>query len=207
MVKGIVTGGGRQYETILLLDSSDRFTVFFVGDTPVLSRTRLYKEANLKSGLLYRICKFSRWSRQMEPDKPFIISIIGTPSPRNEIYIPPERKLHKKNIQIRKIEKLSEVGDTHVLFIAASETYRLDSILAYIADKDILSASSTKDFAKKGVMVNMFMDDETLRFDINREAERKSLVNLHSQLYTIARKVFLPPRNKKKRGEKNGQEK
>ena len=35
-------------------------------------------EAEIKSGLIYNICKFARWNRSIEAGAPFIISIIGS---------------------------------------------------------------------------------------------------------------------------------
>lgn len=172
--------------------------LFVVLNVSASKKTRTLHENELKSLYIFSICKFTRWSRQPEsPDNPIIISILGRTEPESEIVIPKNKRAHKREIIIRKIKDLEEISDSHVLFITAAEAYRIDGILDYIADKDILSVADTEGFGEKGVIINFFMENKKLRFEINREAEKKSSIKLHSQLFTIGKLVKSAPKVEK----------
>lgn len=144
---------------------------------------RTMKEYELKSAYLYKICKFTRWLRPMKSGEPFIISILGPIIPGNEITIPPDKLIQSKHVIIRKIRKLAEIGDSHVIFITSPEAYHLDEIIAYTEDKDILTVGDTKGFAQKGVIINFFVENDQVKFEINFDAEKKSAIKLYSQVF------------------------
>jgi hypothetical protein len=146
-------------------------------------------ESQIKSGFLYKICRFTRWSRKNATNSPIIISIIGETTPANELDIPEDKRIHERRIVIRKIKELPEIDNSHVLFITASESGRLDTILGYIADKDVLTVGDTKGFAQRGVIINFYREKSNVRFEINRDAVKKSPVKLSTQLFTVARVV------------------
>lgn len=147
---------------------------------------RTIKEYEIKSVYLFKICKFTRWSRPLKPNTPFIISVLGQTSPGSEIKIPRDKRIQNKKIIIKKIKKLADIGNSHVLFIATSEAHRINTILSYINGKDILTIGDTKGFAQKGVIINFYVEKNRVKFEINRSAAKKSPIKLHSQLFAIA---------------------
>lgn len=147
------------------------------------------EESLLKSGYIYNICKYSRWSRPENADKPIVISIIGKTTPGNELRIPEDKTIRNRKVIIRKIEDLAEIDDCHVLFITGTEADRLNDILVFIANRDILSVGDTPGFARKGVIINLYVEKDSVSFEINREAAKSSTVNLSSQLYSVAGRI------------------
>ena len=147
------------------------------------------EEVAIKSGYLFNICKFTRWSRKNNPDGPIIISIIGQTNPGNELYVPGEKRIRQRKIIVQKIDSLAEVNGSHVLFITESETDRLEAILGYIKEKDILSMGDTKDYGQRGVCVNFYTEKGGVRFEINRGAVKKSSLELHAQIYLLGKLV------------------
>jgi len=147
------------------------------------------EEVVIKSGFLFNICKFTRWSRKDNPDGPIIVSIIGQTNPGNDLYVPPEKQIRQRKVIVQKIDSLAEVGGSHVLFITGSESDRLEAILGYIEGKDILSMGDTKGYAQRGVCINFYTEKGGVRFEINREAVQKSSIELHAQIYLIGKLV------------------
>lgn len=147
------------------------------------------EEAAIKSGFLFNICKFTRWSRKDNNDGPIIVSIIGKTNPGNDLYVPPEKQIRKRKIIVQKIDSLAEVEGSHVLFITESESDRLEAILGYIEGKDILSMGDTKGFAQRGVCINFYTEKGSVRFEINREAVQKASIELHAHIYLIGKLV------------------
>ncbi|UCH93842.1 MAG: YfiR family protein [Candidatus Aminicenantes bacterium] len=157
--------------------------------TSVSISSHAMEEYQIKSGLLYRICKFTHWPTPPDANKPFIISILGRTPPGKEIKMPQDVTIDKRKIVIRKIKNLSEINGSDVLFITTSETYRLDAILDYIGDKPVMTVGDTKGFAQRGIIINFYIQSSRVRFEINYEASKKASLQMHSQLFAIGRVV------------------
>lgn len=146
-------------------------------------------EAEIKSGLIYNICKFARWNRSIEPGAPFIISIIGKTSPASEIFVPKEKEILGRRVVVRKISSVDEIGKSFVLFITGSESERLENILSYTEGKNILTIGDTSGFGRRGVCINFYEDKGSVRFEINQAAVRKTSIELHAHIYVIGRLI------------------
>jgi hypothetical protein len=146
-------------------------------------------EYAIKSTIIYRICKFTQWPQPSDKDKPFTISILGKTTQGKEIEIPWDGTIDKRRIVIRKIRHLSEIDDSEVLFITIVEAYRIDAILDYIGNKPVLTMGDTRGFAQKGVIINLYIHKNSVKFEINYEASKKASLQMHSQLFAIGRVV------------------
>jgi hypothetical protein len=147
------------------------------------------EEYALKSTIIYKILKFTQWPQPANKNKPFTISILGKTTPGKEIKIPWDGTVDKRRIIVRKIRDLSEINDSEVLFITSSEAYRIDAILDYIGNKPILTVGDTHGFGQKGVIINLYVQKNSVKFEINHEASKKASLQMHSQLYVIGRVV------------------
>ncbi|MCP4216720.1 MAG: YfiR family protein [bacterium] len=146
-------------------------------------------EYKIKSNYLYLICKYTRWKRKAGFKAPIDLAVIGQTTPGNEIEIPPTQLVRKRKIITRKIKRLEDIGDAHVLFICASEAYRIDKILKLTAGSDILTVGDTKGYGKKGANINFYVWQGSVKFEINRQSVKESTIELHSNLFTIGRVI------------------
>ncbi len=146
-------------------------------------------EYAIKSNIIYQICKFTQWPQPVDKNKPFTISILGKTSPGNEIKMPQDETIDKRRIVVRKIKHLSEIGTSDVLFITSNEAYRIDTILDYIGDKPILTVGDTRGFCQKGVIINLYIYQNSVGFEINFGASKKASLQMHSQLFATGRLV------------------
>jgi hypothetical protein len=76
-----------------------------------------------------------------------------------------------------------------VLFIAASESGNLDRILGSIGNNSVLTIGDSPGYAEQGVMVNFYLEENKVRFEINREAAARARLGISSQLLKLARIV------------------
>lgn len=160
-------------------------------------KNELSGEYEVKSLLLYRISKFTRWPRPHDSSRPFVISVLGRLPAGEKIALPENVDIYKRKIVIKNIRKLAEAETTDVLFIAPTEAGQLSAILDYCADKPILTVGDTKGFGQKGVIINFFIRKESVSFEINHDAAKKAAMEINSRLYAIATvirggKVFNP---------------
>jgi hypothetical protein len=148
-----------------------------------------YPEYEVKSMFIYKICKFTQWPEPRDAGSPFIISVLGNLPSGEKIQLSPGRTIHKRKIIIRRIRRLSEVNASGVLFIASSEAHRIDMILDFVGTKPILTVGDTKGFGQKGVIINFYIKENKVKFEINPGASKKASLQMHSQLFTIGKVV------------------
>jgi hypothetical protein len=79
-----------------------------------------------------------------------------------------------------------------VLFIAASESGNLGSVLERLGNSPVLTVGDSDGYAERGVMVNFYLEENRVRFEINREAAARARLRLSSQLLKLARIVREP---------------
>jgi hypothetical protein len=122
--------------------------------------------------------------------EPFVISVIGNPSLQEEL----EQLAQKKMVKSRpiKIEAFVEPGElkrSQVVLFGGNDVKLLQKILAKTKNTAALVITNAAGFAQKGAMINFFVDDSRLRFEVNRAAIEKENLRISSQLLKLAKLV------------------
>jgi len=167
------------------------YLLFLSGFVSLYSQTPEYK---LKAVFLERFTRFVEWpdSQNVSSDssRKFIIKVIGQNpfgTALEDLYTHMEIK--NKNVRVDHISKISEIDGCHLLFISGSMKKDLDGILNYTKTKPILTVSDTKGFAEHGVIINFFISDNKLRFEINESSLIKSKLYMSYLLLNVAKIV------------------
>ncbi len=142
--------------------------MFFITPGSVLGQVEEYK---MKAVAIEKISKFIEWpneSETLDTTKEFIISVIGENPFGNlleEIY--KEYNIKNLKAKIEYVSDISENSKCHLLFISESENKRLEEIISYTKNRAILTMSETDGFASRGVLINLFISGNKIRFEIN----------------------------------------
>ena len=149
----------------------------------------------IKASFIGRFTLFIDWPKETTFDdtsKSFILSVIGkNPFEKNLEYAYNTRKIKNKPVEIRYIKGLEEINGSHILFISGSEKKLLPEIISHIKNIPILTIGDTRGFAEKGVMLNFYIVDKKIRFEINHLAVKKSSLSMSSLLLEHA-KIIKP---------------
>jgi len=150
-----------------------------------------------KAALFKIFSQYIQWPKNSDVNdrsKPFVVGVIGK-NPFGSIleaaYSQEENKIKDKKVEIRYISKMEEIESCHILFISKSidKEQELEEILAVTRGKPILTIGETKGFAGKGVLFNLFISRDEIRFEINAQALRESRLIPSSQLLSVAKIV------------------
>ena len=145
----------------------------------------------MKAGFLERFTRFIEWPGETniaDSTKPFVISVIGeNPFDKKLDQFFKTTKIKNRRVEIRYISELEEIQNSHILFIAKSKQKQLSGILTLTQDKPILTVSDTDGFGKKGVLINFFMEQNKIRFEINKDAIQKSGLQISYLLLNVAK--------------------
>jgi hypothetical protein len=143
----------------------------------------------LKAKILLVLLPYVRWPGQDAwGERPFQVAVLGQ-SPFGPHLDEASRNLtvHRRTVQIRYIGKPGEAEGCQVLFICASERYRLQSILGWARGKPVLTMADDEDLLSQGVMVNLLLEGAFVRLAVNPDAAGEAGIFLGSQLLRNAR--------------------
>ncbi len=88
--------------------------------------------------------------------------------------------------EIRRIDKISEAGGCQILFISRSEQRRLSALLAALKGHNTLTVSDIDGFAHEGGMIQLLLQDNQVRFEINLRAAQAAELTISSNLLKLA---------------------
>jgi hypothetical protein len=147
-------------------------------------------EYAVKAEFIERFTHFVEWptSAFSSADSPFVLCVIGD-NPFGDYLgkMIAARTVRDRKVQLLQPKSLGELKGCHVLFVSRSEKGKLTPILGVTADQPILTVGDTDGFARRGVLLNFYLDEDKVRFEANDEAIKKSGLKVSAQLMSLAR--------------------
>jgi hypothetical protein len=150
-------------------------------------------EYQLKAIFIERFSQFTTWpTRKFESgDSPFVILIIGDSPIKNAFESLGVDSLQNRKIILKRIFMLDEnIRNSHIVFISASESYRLKEILTLVKGAGVLTIGEFQGFAEKGGIINLIPNDERIGFEVNRKVANMVGILISSKVLRLAKKVY-----------------
>ena len=95
-----------------------------------------------------------------------------------------------RQIAVLRITHVQQAAPCSILFVSSSEEDNLRPILEAANRLHILTVSDVKRFAQRGGVIGLSVQEERVRFEVNRKAAEKSHLQLSSELLKVAFKVI-----------------
>ncbi len=160
-----------------------------LADPAALSEDRIVREHDLKAAYIYNIIKFVDWPESARHDPELRIGIIGADPFGSSIEIIKGKIVGKRRITVLRSQNLQTLKHCHALFISRSESRQVEWIARNASSLNILTFGDTAGFASRGIIVNFFLQDNKLRFEINIDAARRAGLAISSQVLKLGRIV------------------
>jgi len=143
-------------------------------------------ETRVKVAFIYNFARFVEWPAHAGSG-PMRIGILG----RGDLGAPLQEVIKGKSVNGRPIEvaqvnALTGADCCEILLIERSETKHLKEIAAALAEKPVLTVCDGGSCLRDGVMIAFQIVDESVRFQINREAAEHAGLKISSQLLKVA---------------------
>jgi hypothetical protein len=123
-------------------------------------------------------------------DRPFVIGVLGASPFEHALDDRYETcRVKCRPVTILYMRTLADLDRCNALFICGSEAERLPAILQALKGRPILTLGDTASFARKGVMVNLYLEGDQVRIEVNHGAAKACGLDLGSHLLRIARVV------------------
>jgi hypothetical protein len=157
----------------------------------IKAKGQQYTEYDLKAAYVYNFSKFVNWpSSAFETESsPFIITVFGD----NPITPVLHKALKSKNIKgreikIRVIYAVEEIGETHILFVSRNNQGQLDNIIDICENRPILVVGDViENFCQSGGIINFTAKSSKYRFEINNQSAQSSNLRISSKLLALSR--------------------
>lgn len=143
-------------------------------------------EYEIKAAFIYQIAKFVDWPASNVPLRLCVVGGNPFGAALNTIRGKP---VNERKLEVALLDTGADTRECAMLFIAASAERHLERIAAISRGAGILTIGDTEGFAKRGAMVNFFLDNGKVRFEINLDAARQGGLQISSKLLSLARVV------------------
>jgi hypothetical protein len=147
-------------------------------------------EYALKGEFIERFTRFIEWPENAfpSPEAPFVFCVVGEdPFGGYLDGLARDRRIKNRTVSISRRTASSDLGDCHLTFIAASEKGKVSGIVARTRGKPILTIGDTTSAGDAGVIINFYLTEDQVRFEINAEEAKRSGLKFSSQLMKLAR--------------------
>ncbi|MFQ5708970.1 MAG: YfiR family protein [bacterium] len=154
-----------------------------------VSRLTNVSEYQVKAAFLYNFAKFVDWPKEVIADssKPIIIGILG----KDPFGLDLDQTIAGETVKGRKlvVKRFHQIADLefcHILYISPSEKKNLAKIIEKVKNSSVLSVSEVKRFAEEGGIINLFNENNKVRFEINVQAAERAGLRISSRLLRLA---------------------
>jgi hypothetical protein len=146
-------------------------------------------EAELKAEMVERFTRFIEWNRDTLPPDQLSICVVGdSPLLQPLQKIARSRKVKDRRAKVQVVDPADSV-DCQIVVIGGDDRKRLSSVVARTEGRAILTIADAPGAAAAGAIINFYLDQRHVRFEINTRAARDSGLKVRAKLLRLARVV------------------
>jgi len=153
----------------------------------------LFSEYEVKAAFLYNFVKFVEWPDESFSNATMIIGILGEDPFGTAIDTIQGKTVKGKKLLIKRFKHIKDIENCHILFISSSEKKHLSRIVEALSGLSILTVGDTEGAAQRGVIINFYIRQKKVRFEINVEAARRAKLKISSKMLKLAKIVHETP--------------
>ncbi len=160
--------------------------------TPQMQPQDSPSEYQVKAAYLFNFLKFVEWPEEAFPDPlaPIMIGIAGDDpfgSALPQVVV--GKTVQGRDLVIRKYRAGEDLRSSHILFISASEKKKVPQIVASLRGSSVLTVADFNEFLGDGGMIQLYSENNRIRFAINMDATGRAKLKISSKLLSLARVV------------------
>lgn len=144
-------------------------------------------EYAVKAAIAYNIARYTEWPKRNERE--FTFCVIGDHNAYSGFSLLGKKQLYTLPINVKHIQKLSDVSTCSVLFVSKDSRNLLPRIHAATANQPILTIGEMPGFNESGGVVNLLTRDDKIIFFISRKSAKTANLKVSSKLLRLAELV------------------
>lgn len=144
-------------------------------------------EYEVKAAFVHNIAKFVEWHASISTKGNLRLCVLGQ-GPFGEAAVGLRGKPVGSMVwEVVPVTTRANLRECQVLFIEASEAGDLPRLLGTLKGSPVLTVGDTDGYGEQGVMVNFYLEQDKVRFEINLAATSRAGLKISSQLLKLAR--------------------
>ncbi len=159
--------------------------IFFISG---ISNKCIAQDVDYKAYTLfvYNFMKYIEWP-EAQSKGDFVVCILGDSPIQKELAgIAATKKLKGRNIIIKTITKSEEALGCQLLYVPSSKSGNIKALKEQMLSKPVLIVAEREGLAKKGAELSFVtLDDDALKFDINKKEIELHQLKISSQLISL----------------------
>jgi hypothetical protein len=171
--------------TVLFFCLITTFLIFCVQNTN--AREIKPGEYRVKAAFLYNFLKFIEWPANNDPG--LTVCILGEDPFGNDIDALLNETVSNRKLSVSYVSDYEVLKKCNLVFISHSEADYLAEIIKTAREYRIVTVGDTEGFADQGVMLNFYLQENKVRFEINKDAADRSGIRISSKLLNLAKIV------------------
>jgi hypothetical protein len=173
-----------------------RFLLFLMAGAlaiaPRTAQAEISKEYQVKAACLLNFAQFIEWpaSAFAEAGTPITIGVLGDDpfgQALEQTFL--DESIRGRNVVVKRSRQIDELKRCHVVFISSSEKDRLAETLASLNDAQIVTVGEMHGFASRGGIINFYVENNKVRFEVNADAAQRKGLKISAQLLKRAKMV------------------
>lgn len=157
-----------------------------------VARAQDVSDVQVKAAFLYNFARFVEWPHDAfaGPGAPIFLGVIGNNSfARTLEQTVRGRLINGRPILVKVLTADGDLKSCHILYVQSMSDRRTSAILANTVGASVLTVGDSEHFAHIGGVINFFVQDSRVRFEINPDAAERAHLRISAKLLALARVV------------------
>ena len=148
-------------------------------------------ESQVKAMFVYNFLKFVEWPADSHrASDPFVVLIIGEgPTADATEQFLESKAIGDQKVVVRRTRWDQSLGGARAVFVVESDAKRLHRILEAAASAGVLTIGEGEDFATRGGVIALLVEDRRVRFDVDTAAAQVAGLRVSSKLLALTHAV------------------
>lgn len=151
-------------------------------------------EDQVKAAYLLNFAKLAEWPSTVLPTgpSPVVIGVSGGDDAFLSVLkaVVSGKIIGTHPVEVKTVSSQEEMKACHIVFFRASESKRAQSLMAALAQADVLFVGESESFLAQGGMMNLVKDHASIRFEVNSDALDRSHIYFSSKIFALARSGY-----------------
>jgi len=157
-------------------------------------RTSAPTEYQVKAAFVYNFIKFVEWPDGGRggklPEDAVSLCVLGGLPDKASFEALDGQEIAGKRLSVEFLAASEEARDCAVLFLPSGASKRLPDVLEVLKGRPVLTIGDTDGYARRGVMINMYLENKRVRFEINAESAGAAGLRISAKLFSLAGTVY-----------------
>jgi hypothetical protein len=148
-------------------------------------------EVTLKGAFLFNFARFTAWPAEtFTADSTVSACVLGDRDVAEALSRTVKGKqVSGRSVAVTLVESDAPLPTCHVLYLSGVVDRRIAGILSTVRDLPVLTVSDAEAFAKRGGIIQMFVEGGKMKFRINARSAKRAKLALSSRLLALAELV------------------